>query len=158
MSEALSEAFIDAWLELDMVVRENRWMDGLTLNEIAVFHYLMLAEANGRDYITATELGRRMRLLKSQINGLLNKLFDRELLSRTRSRRDGRMYEIRMTEKGRTLYQQEHARMLDLVQKIIALLGVEEADAMVKGFSSLIQIVGQVVGATQPEDLKGRTD
>ena len=97
---SLEEAMIHAWLEINMVVRENRLMDSLTLNEIAVCHYMHCSEQKGQTFVTATELSKRMQLFKSQINALISKMEKRGMIEKRRNRSDQRVQELVLTSKG----------------------------------------------------------
>ncbi len=113
------EALLQAWMQMSVCIRGNRILSGLSFNEIMLCGMLYRDAAP----LTATEVGERMRLLKSQVNHILTTLEKRGLLTRARSTRDKRVIHVFLTEEGRQVYEAEHARVLEIMGLIRQELG-----------------------------------
>ena len=93
MKKNLQERFINSWVDLNMELRENRILLELSFNEIIVINYIINAEYNGENYVTTTELSKKMNLLKSQINAILLKLEKKDLITKNQNVIDKRVVE-----------------------------------------------------------------
>lgn len=121
-----------------MELRENRILSELSFNEIIVISYIINSETNGEKFVTTTELAKKMNLLKSQINAILIKLEKKELITKVQNIIDKRVIEIRITEKGREVYEREHAKSLKIANNIIELIGEDRAENVINSFEKVI--------------------
>ena len=134
----LQERFINSWIDLNMELRENRILSELSFNEIIVINFIINSEINGEKFVTTTELAKKMNLLKSQINAILIKLEKKELITKVQNIIDKRVIEIRITEKGREVYEREHAKSLKIANNIIELIGEDGAENLINSFEKVI--------------------
>lgn len=121
-----------------MELRENRILSELSFNEIIVINFIINSEINGEKFVTTTELAKKMNLLKSQINAILIKLEKKELITKVQNIIDKRVIEIRITEKGREVYEREHAKSLKIANNIIELIGEDGAENLINSFEKVI--------------------
>lgn len=121
-----------------MELRENRILSELSFNEIIVISYIINSETNGEKFVTTTELSRKMNLLKSQINAILIKLEKKELITKVQNIIDKRVIEIKITEKGREVYEREHEKSLKIANNIIELIGEDGAENVINSFEKVI--------------------
>lgn len=118
------ETLVRAWLDLSSVVWNKRLVTGMTFNEALVCSLLSQQELERPGaFLTATELCGITRLLRSQMNQLINTLEKKGYILRERSEIDRRQIYIHLTEQGRTAYHQEHTGILALVDKLMERLG-----------------------------------
>lgn len=134
----LQERFINSWIDLNMELRENRILSELSFNEIIVINFIINSEINGEKFVTTTELAKKMNLLKSQINAILIKLEKKELITKVQNIIDKRVIEIRITEKGREVYEREHVKSLKIANNIIELIGEDGAENLINSFEKVI--------------------
>ena len=78
----LQEDLLYAWMEMSVFIRGNRILADLSFNEVMICGMLSRRQADAP--LTATELGERTNLLKSQINHILTAMEQRGLVERTR--------------------------------------------------------------------------
>lgn len=121
-----------------MELRENRILSELSFNEIIVINFIINSEINGEKFVTTTELAKKMNLLKSQINAILIKLEKKELITKVQNIIDKRVIEIRITDKGREVYEREHAKSLKIANNIIELIGEDGAENLINSFEKVI--------------------
>ncbi len=118
------EDLLDAWIRMAAGVRGNRLLKSFSLNEMLVCNFLCRS-GSSKGEITATEIGHRLRLLKSQMNKILTELEERGIVERYRSGNDRRKVYIRLTGEGRVSYLKEHDRVLMIFDSIRDSLGDE---------------------------------
>lgn len=119
-----SEELLGAWLELTVNIRGNRILKELSLNESMVLRLLLREEG---EVWTASALGERLKLLKSQTHAVLAGLEERRLIRRLPGTRDKRTVTVAATEEGRRVYEREHAMVMALMDKVAGALGEEKA-------------------------------
>lgn len=121
------EALLEAWMGMTAVIRGNRLLDGLSMNEMLICNVLCQRLQQGGPPVTATELCRHTRLLKSQINHILTSMEKRRLIQRVRSQEDRRSIHIQLREEALPLYQREHQTVLEILGTVCAALGEDGA-------------------------------
>lgn len=149
MKKNLQERFINSWVDLNMELRENRILLELSFNEIIVINYIINAEHNGEEYVTTTELSKKMNLLKSQINAILLKLEKKDLITKNQNVIDKRVVEIKLTKKGRAIYEKEHERSLKIADNIIDLIGEEEVNNVINSFETVVKNIQNNRGSNE---------
>ena len=135
------EDLLDAWMQMSIGIKGNRILKDFSFNEMVACRILYRAEQEGKE-ITATDLCREMRLLKSQVNKVLTDMEKRGLIYKHRDEQDKRRVFIRMREEGRPVYLAEHAHVMSLIGLICDRLEEQEVDI-------LIEKMGKVVAAME---------
>ncbi len=79
-----SEQLLQAWLDMSLCVRSNRVLEELSFNEISVCNIILRGE-NDNTVPTATELCEKTKLLKSQMNKILDGMEKKGIIERVRS-------------------------------------------------------------------------
>ena len=133
----LEEELLAVWLRLTSVVDNQRLAvihtsEGrvpLPFNEAMVCGLLAKAQEAGA-CLTASDLCRQTRILKSQMNAILRSLERKGFVSRRKSRQDRRRIELRLLPEGEAVYRQSHRRSVAIVRGLIDGLGAEEARAL----------------------------
>ena len=124
------EQLLQAWINMSLMIRGNRLVSGFSLNEMVICRILYARRIEGGAAVTATELCRRMHLLKSQINKILTCMENAGTIERVRSESDKRKIEIRMREEAMHAYEMEHARILKIMEHVCERLGDEQAQEL----------------------------
>ena len=124
--EETREALLQAWMDMEIVIRGNRLLRELSVNEMLVCNALVRRQEGGLPPVTATELCEKTRLLKSQINRILTGMERRGLIERKRSEADRRVVYVRIREEALPRYRREHEHVLGILEQIRAALGERE--------------------------------
>ena len=130
----LDEELLEVWLRLTSVIDNQRLAASqaaagqyaLSFNEAMICGLLAKAQESG-GCLTASDLCRRTRILKSQMNSILRSLEGKELISRRKSQQDGRQVELQLLPEGEALYQESHRRSVALTGRLTDRLGEKEA-------------------------------
>lgn len=133
-----SEKLIHSWLEFNMAIKENDYLEKLTFNEIVVCHYLKKSEEINEN-LTTTDLSMKMRLFKSQINLILNDMIDNGYIEKVRSNEDKRVYHIKLTDIGREIYNREHVNILNITNRVVDTIGEDDYNTIVKSFIAIAE-------------------
>lgn len=138
--QQMQEDLLYAWMEMSVFIRGNRILADLSFNEVMICG-LLYRRQEADIPLTATELGERTNLLKSQINHILNAMEQRELIERTRSTTDKRVVYVRLSEKGRERYTREHTAVMEILKGVYEEFGSEktrELTAMLKKATAIV--------------------
>lgn len=123
---AMQEDLLHAWMQMSVFIRGNRLLSDFSFNEIMICGLLFRQQESGAASLTATELGERTNLLKSQINHILTQMENRNWIERIRSTSDKRVVYILLTETGRENYLKEHEKVLGILNEVHRELGSEK--------------------------------
>ena len=89
--ESLEEKLLDAWLDVSAVIRNDRFVNGLTFNETFICNLLLRQKRKDPSvYLTAADLCEMTGILKSQMNRCLTSLEKKGMIERIRSEEDKR--------------------------------------------------------------------
>jgi len=133
-----------AWLGLTSTLWNTRLVTSMTFNEAHVLG-ILLRHDSADTPMTATDLIRRTRLLKSQMNKILTSLENQGFIVRKRSSLDKRMIHIHLTQEGRDAYLNQHKGVESLLTILIDRFGEERALAVAKDLSEITAILDDIV-------------
>ncbi|MDO5344711.1 MAG: helix-turn-helix domain-containing protein [Lachnospiraceae bacterium] len=143
----LQEQLLDAWLKLSAVISNDRLVSGFSFNEAFVLNLLYKQHISGaREKLTATALCRQTRILKSQMNAILNSLEQKGMILRKRSQTDKRQVEIDVNLEYGNAFIQCHAKSLKLVERLLEQIGKEEGGQAVAVLNRLADGFAAVMG------------
>ena len=140
----VGEDLLAAWLNLSSTLWNTRIVTSMTYNEAHVLGILM-RHSKDSEPMTATDLIRRTRLLKSQMNKILTTLEKQNYISRERAEIDKRLIHIRLTKKGQAAYLNEHKSVESILDTLIERLGVERAAHITKEINDLTDVLDAIV-------------
>lgn len=138
-----SDKLLDAWLNLTSNLWNTRLVKTLTYNETHILG-ILLRHAQGKS-LTATDLIRRTRLLKSQMNKLLTTLENRGFIVRSRAQQDKRLIHIHLTPEGEAAYLEAHRDVEAFLSVLIERLGAERALAIADELAEVNLILDDIV-------------
>ena len=124
------ESLLSAWLNMSICIRGNRLVSAIPFNEILICNILYRQKLQSQDFLTATDLCERTRLLKSQINQLLTSMEKKGLIERIRSKEDKRKIMVRLKEEKMDIYLKEHEKILLLLQALVTDIGSKKAQQL----------------------------
>lgn len=137
----LQEKLLHAWMEMSVFIRGNRLLTDLSFNEIMICGMLFRQQESGTAPLSATELGERTNLLKSQINHILTGMEQRGLIERVRSTEDKRVVYAHLSTEGRTIYLQEHTKVMEIINEVHSALGREKTQELTEMLKTATAIV-----------------
>lgn len=144
--EHLNEELLQAWMKLSAAIINPRVVDELSYKESQVCHVLYATQLHSPDVrLTATDLCAQTKMLKSQMNRTLNLLEQKGIITRSRSQQDKRQVYIAMNPDGCQRYQEQHRRILALVDGIIGQLGEEQTRQTVQLFGRIANIADDLL-------------
>lgn len=125
----LQEALLSAWLNLSANLWNERIVRSLSYNESFVCGLLARQgqQQPEEPWLTARDLCRSTKLLKSQMNMILNGLEEKGYILRRRFDSDRRLIYVSLTPQGLTQYLQEHEHILTVVTAVTDRLGTEKS-------------------------------
>lgn len=146
----MNEALLDAWLKLSTTVVNNRIVSELSFNESLVCNILyknLVKDINGT--VTATELCKETKILKSQMNRILNQLESKNIIVRERSTEDKRQVNVKMNQDHVAAYEKQHANIIKIVDLIVERIGIEDTKTMVDNLNIISEIVEKMIDANK---------
>ena len=138
------DKLLDAWLSLTSILWNSRLVKTLTYNEAHIMG-ILLRHADDETPLTATDLIRRTRLLKSQMNKLLTSLEERQFVVRSRAQMDKRLIHIRLTEEGKAAYLEAHEDIKQFLSVLIGRLGADHALSIAAELNEVCDILDELV-------------
>lgn len=141
-----NEALLSAWLRLSTSVINSRLVTEMSFNESLVCNilYRNLME-HPEKKITATELCNVTKILKSQMNRILNQLEKKAIIVRERSQDDKRLVFVKMDLPHADLYRKQHEKILEIVDEVISRLGEEKAIETIKVLTQVSEITDELL-------------
>lgn len=138
------EEVLNAWLYLSITVSNNRLVSDMPLNEAVICHLLYRSQIHQPDIpMTATDLCRATKMLKSQMNRTLQSMEDKGLIYRERSSADKRQVFVFINHDS-PLYQTMHKKALMLVEQFMDQIGMEKADDIIRLFTIIADTADEV--------------
>ncbi len=140
MSE-MHELLLNAWLRLSTSINNARLVSEMTYNESLICNILYNhSKSDDGSIITATDLCNMTNILKSQMNRTLNQLEKKNLITRERSTVDKRQIIITMNLEQCHTYENQHRRILKILDTVIEKLGKEKAQQTIDTLNEISNI------------------
>ena len=144
--EQMNEALLEAWLRLSTTVINSRLVSNLSYNESLVCHILYRNLKDGaKKMLTATDLCEKTKILKSQMNRILNKLEEKRMIIRTRSTKDKRQIFVSFNMEQAEEFEKQHRNIMELLNTIIGKIGAKDAEDALRIFHNISDAADQVL-------------
>lgn len=144
--ENLSESLLQVWLQLSTSVINNRIVSELPYRESLVCNMLYMNALRTPDrLLTATDLCKMTNMLKSQMNRTLNSLEAKKLIIRERSSVDKRQVFVKFHLDSSDLYLNQHKKILEMLDTIIAQFGEEQTKEIIRLISAFLDAAENVL-------------
>lgn len=144
--DKLNEKLLDAWVRVSLAVNSERVVSEMPYNESVVCNILYRNERETKESrITATDLCNRTKILKSQMNRILNSLEGKGFITRERSAKDKRQVFVKFNMDKADLYVKQHAKILKLVDAFIEKFGKEKAVEIIDIFNGISDLAEEVI-------------
>lgn len=144
ISETDAEKLLGAWMAMAIGIRGNRILKTLSFNEMVICRLLYQARLENRR-ITATDICRETRLLKSQVNKVLNDMEKNGMICRQRDEGDKRRVFLLMKEESEEIYLTEHARVMAIVKQVSERLGENEVEALIDKMNKVVAVMDEIM-------------
>jgi MarR family transcriptional regulator, organic hydroperoxide resistance regulator len=113
------------------------WMGlNLTIAQVKSLFYI-LSEGT----INFRQLSAAMKVTPSNVTGIIDRLVEQDLVTRTENPEDRRMLMLRLTEKGENLINNLREHRLNEMSSIVSKMSKEDLEIVRKGFSVLAKAV-----------------
>lgn len=134
----IHEELLSAWLRLSTTINNERLVSKMTFNEALICNILYRNKTHNPDKnITATDLCNETKMLKSQMNRTLNSLEAKQLIIRERSLEDKRCVYVSMNMDKADIYYEQHAKIMELMDRIVNEFGEEKAYEIIELFTMI---------------------
>lgn len=137
-----NEELLEAWLNLTGAINNEKIVSQLPYNEVIICRILYRNRSN---QITATDLCEMTKMQKSQMNRTLTSMENKQILTRTRSTDDKRKIYVTLNEEQIEVYEDEHERILKIVDKLIERVGEKNAHKALELFELITHIAKEEI-------------
>ena len=143
--KALNEEVLDAWLKLSTVVSNAKLVSDMPYNEALICNILYNNQNERPDTpLTATDLCRKTRMLKSQMNHTLQSMEDKGIIQRIRSTQDKRQVLLKLNVDS-PAFKAQHEKSLLLIDAMIEKTGEERAGQIAKLFTEIAILAQETI-------------
>lgn len=143
----INEEVLDAWLRLTTTIVNERIVSDLPYNETMICGVLYRYARNCPEKkLTATQLCGKLKMLKSQMNRTLNSMEEKGLIFRERSGEDKRQVYVSLNMEMVGVYERQHEKILDFVDRLLDKVGKEKAGEIIKLFTMISDTAEEVIG------------
>lgn len=138
----LNEQLLQSWLQLTNAINNERLVSDLPFNELVIYRYLLLNEPN---LLTATDLCNMTKMQKSQMNRTLISMENKQLIQRIKDSNDRRKVFIQLNQANHNVYQNEHAKILNIIDRLIECIGVDKANQVLQIFNLVAEVANKEI-------------
>ena len=140
-----NEALLGAWLRLSTSINNSRLVSDLPYNESLICNVLYRNELlHTEKRLTATELCAETKILKSQMNRILEQMEEKQLIFRERSPKDKRKIFIRLNQSPDSAYFMQHKKILAIMDSVISRLGEEKSDIVAQTLNEISDVADEL--------------
>lgn len=140
-----NEALLGAWLRLSTSINNSRLVTDLPYNESLICNILYRNELAQPDkLLTATELCAETKILKSQMNRILEQMEEKHLIFRERSPEDKRKIFIRLNHDPDSAYFKQHQKILTIMDSVIEKLGEGKSRIVVRTLNDISDVADEL--------------
>ncbi|MBR6643225.1 MAG: MarR family transcriptional regulator [Lachnospiraceae bacterium] len=142
----LNEVLLGAWLKLSIAINNSRLVSEMSYNESLICNILYRNTIDNPEIkITATDLCTQTKILKSQMNRILNQLEDKNLITKERSPKDKRKIFIHLTSEQSNAYLKQHEQILKLLDNVIDRLGEEQTKEIIRALNGISDVATEII-------------
>ena len=140
------EELLSAWIEMSVSIRGNRILSEHSFNESVICGLLYRQMQEGGQRLTATDICEQTKLLKSQINRILNGMERQNMIERVRSIEDKRKVYISLKEDYVKTYLEDHEKVLQIMDVFSSKMGEEKMQTLTKLMREAVSLVDECCG------------
>ncbi len=136
----INEEVLEAWLKLTTAVNSSRIVSDMPYNEALICNFLYNNHIQSPEHpLTATDLCRQTKMLKSQMNRTLQSMEDKQLITRKRSDSDKRQVFI-FLNKDSGAFKAQHEKSLQIIDSLSDKIGVQKTKDIITLFNTIADL------------------
>lgn len=116
--------------------------------------YAVLRAVDGNEEPSQTTLVEMTGIDRSTLADIVRRLVEKGLLSRKRTRRDARMYAVRLTEKGQAALRRAEPVARSTDERLLSAIPQREREVFLDALNRIVQMIGSSGGTKRPDDMK----
>src|SRR5688500_140222 len=120
--------------------------------------YAILASVSQNPDVSQTGLVEQTGVDRSTLADIVRRLVKKGLLQRKRTRRDARMYAVRLTQKGSAVLRNAEPAARTTDERILSALPVAQRDAFLDALARIVDTMGLPSGEQEREEREERTE
>ncbi|WP_394231713.1 MarR family winged helix-turn-helix transcriptional regulator [Niallia oryzisoli] len=143
MDEIEIKNLVDQYIDLNYSIEKNveSLIKGQISGDLTNDQQYMLRYINKVEVCTTSELAEIFHVNKSAITAIINRLWDKGLIKRTRDEKDRRIIYLTLTNEGKEVFKQSDSRIHKLVASFITQFDQTEIEAFMKTYEKLNNII-----------------
>jgi DNA-binding MarR family transcriptional regulator len=123
------------------------WIDsGLTITQLRSLFLIV-----NRGSTNFKKLADALKVTPSNVTGIIDRLEEQDLVSRTQNPEDRREMTLQATDKGKALVFSLRETEIEQMTRILSLLSLEELTSLAKGFSAFVKAATSYGGQIKDE-------
>lgn len=142
MEESIKK-LVDKYIEINFSIEKNatQLIKGQMSGDLTSDQHYMLRYINNAEVCTSTELAEIFHVKKSAITAIINRLWEKGLIQRTRDDKDRRVIYLTLTESGKKLFEETESRIHQLVGTFIKQFDQKEIETFMQTYEKLNKII-----------------
>ncbi|EKN69939.1 MarR family transcriptional regulator [Neobacillus bataviensis LMG 21833] len=143
MKDTSIKELIDQYINLTFSIEKNsvQLIKGQIGNDLTSDQHYILRYINQREECTSSELADVFNVKKSAITAIIERLWKKGFIKRTRDEQDRRVVYLTLTEGGQELFRETELRIYQLVGSLIKQFDQAEIEAFMKTYEKLNRII-----------------
>lgn len=142
----IDEALLGAWLRLSTTICNERIVSDMPYNESLICNILYRNQLDSPEhYLTATDLCKELKMLKSQMNRTLTSMESKQVIIRERSSLDKRQVYVKLNPEKDRIYEEQHSKILHIINELVGKIGKEKAVEALELFTLLADTAEEVI-------------
>ncbi len=132
-----AENLLKSWVFLNNLIKNTRMTRELSYNESVIMLLLYNEYKDNEGSLSIKEIAKKTRMLKSLINRTVNSLEEKGMIRKFADKNDKRTVRIQCISDNMDLFLKVHSRSLSITQKVVDIIGEEDAEAFCRLVSKL---------------------
>ncbi len=135
---------------------DELFADQVGQSDLTPRQFAVLRAVTQTEEPSQTDLVEMTGIDRSTLADIVRRLVDRGLLQRKRTRRDARMYAVRLTPNGQSLLRSAEPAAKKTDDRLLSALSVQERDAFLKALDRIVEMTGAAPAAAKAPARNGR--
>lgn len=141
----INEEVLEAWLKLTTVISNTKIVSDMPYNEALICNFLYNNQLQSPEHpLTATDLCRQTKMLKSQMNRTLQSMENKQLITRRRSDSDKRQVFIFLNTRSGA-FKKQHEKSLQIINSLADKIGPEKTKDIANLFNTIADLAQETI-------------
>lgn len=143
MKDTSIKELVDQYINLTFSIEKNscQLIKGQISSDLTSDQHYILRYINQKTECTSSELADVFNVKKSAITAIIERLWKKGFIQRTRDEHDRRVVYLTLTEVGQDLFRETELRIYQLVGSLMKQFEQEEIEAFMKTYEKLNRII-----------------